>query len=155
MRLRRHSRRTCADDISIHAPVKGATAQGSYSSPCLLHFNPRTREGCDLDFLLIEVHFGLISIHAPVKGATTISAKMITHLFVISIHAPVKGATRRGRLRWTRFSDFNPRTREGCDHSGIADPCGACCISLHAPVKGATPSVKFVRAFKRFQSTHP
>ena len=34
-------------DISIHAPVKGATRRHGheYTAPC--HFNPRTREGCD------------------------------------------------------------------------------------------------------------
>ena len=78
--------------ISIHAPVKGAT-KGPYANTIIaLDFNPRTREGCDFDFLLIEINFGLISIHAPVKGATCFS--------------------------WSpdgRRLYFNPRTREGCD----------------------------------------
>ena len=33
--------------ISIHAPVKGATPQVTQRQPGLIHFNPRTREGCD------------------------------------------------------------------------------------------------------------
>ena len=33
-------------------------------------FNPRTREGCDLDTLDTVDVYPSISIHAPVKGAT-------------------------------------------------------------------------------------
>ena len=54
--------------VSIHAPVKGAT----WSSSCALH--------------------PLVSIHAPVKGATT-SADIEIAIVDVSIHAPVKGAT--------------------------------------------------------------
>ena len=34
-------------DVSIHAPVKGATDIPFPRSAWLLCFNPRTREGCD------------------------------------------------------------------------------------------------------------
>ena len=56
-------------DISIHAPVKGATSRHG--------FEPR------------RVH---ISIHAPVKGATGLD-RVLPVSMQISIHAPVKGAT--------------------------------------------------------------
>ena len=56
-------------DISIHAPVKGATVE---------------MEGKQYD--------ELISIHAPVKGATVVEAVQFVDT-EISIHAPVKGAT--------------------------------------------------------------
>ena len=55
--------------ISIHAPVKGATAQFIF-------------KGLD----------NPISIHAPVKGATK-SVLENEFQIKISIHAPVKGAT--------------------------------------------------------------
>ena len=35
-------------NISIHAPMKGATSPGLWISLTCLHFNPRTHEGCDL-----------------------------------------------------------------------------------------------------------
>ena len=35
--------------ISIHAPVKGATSRSKTRSMRLCDFNPRTREGCDID----------------------------------------------------------------------------------------------------------
>ena len=57
-------------DISIHAPVKGATS-----------------------FQRLTAAFIGISIHAPVKGATMIAGIDAKDPRVISIHAPVKGAT--------------------------------------------------------------
>ena len=79
-------------DISIHAPVKGATCHLSYLSIHLKYFNPRTREGCDLGVEPSELIRKGISIHAPVKGATPAQGQeLINNL--ISIHAPVKGAT--------------------------------------------------------------
>ena len=35
--------------ISIHAPVKGATNNMRASLDTIGHFNPRTREGCDMN----------------------------------------------------------------------------------------------------------
>ena len=34
-------------DISIHAPVKGATDNEIFRVAAVRNFNPRTREGCD------------------------------------------------------------------------------------------------------------
>ena len=59
-----------AVDVSIHAPVKGATQ----SIPAFRVFS-------------------LVSIHAPVKGATLVETRRAEEVRV-SIHAPVKGATR-------------------------------------------------------------
>ena len=55
--------------ISIHAPVKGATAAA-----------------------ISAAIIARISIHAPVKGATRVELHNALVL-AISIHAPVKGAT--------------------------------------------------------------
>ena len=35
-------------DISIHAPVKGATCDNHGFFTAITNFNPRTREGCDI-----------------------------------------------------------------------------------------------------------
>ena len=37
-----------------------------------------------------------------------------------------------------RYRNFNPRTREGCDHRAVSDVVLPPWISIHAPVKGAT-----------------
>ena len=56
-------------DVSIHAPMKGATKVcHGYAS------------------------FLYVSIHAPMKGATSWSGKFFAG-YVVSIHAPMKGAT--------------------------------------------------------------
>ncbi len=56
--------------VSIHAPVKGATANSSTLGKHPKGFNPRTREGCDPLGLARKVESPDVSIHAPVKGAT-------------------------------------------------------------------------------------
>ena len=56
--------------ISIHAPVKGATSFTLPPGLRLRYFNPRTREGCDVQIGHTEHSQSTISIHAPVKGAT-------------------------------------------------------------------------------------
>ena len=57
-------------NISIHAPMKGATLFNLFFQDININFNPRTHEGCD-EFE-IENYYNdfIISIHAPMKGAT-------------------------------------------------------------------------------------
>ena len=120
--------------ISIHAPVKGATLSAARTDcgPCA------------------------ISIHAPVKGATTGVVTLTTANIQISIHAPVKGATSNSPIRMPVYSNFNPRTREGCDGTMTIDRFRDELISIHAPVKGATAEQEDCeRRLSQFQSTHP
>ena len=81
--------------ISIHAPAKGATAQET---------------GLSVDTL--------ISIHAPAKGAT-IQYFFRLGIKEISIHAPAKGATVFKINGIFDFINFNPRSREGSDLTGL------------------------------------
>ena len=138
MRHGDHARIQYAVDISIHAPVKGATWKKGPRRRPVPHFNPRTREGCDsasrrssqgpsgdfnprtregcdarLDDIIRRANE--ISIHAPVKGATCYGSGVKWSVQNISIHAPVKGATKNWTLCMPRNIYFNPRTREGCD----------------------------------------
>ena len=102
--------------ISIHAPVKGATPTTTCQRTARGNFNPRTREGCDLDDDIKDIGIPFISIHAPVKGATQPCFPNKAGR-IISIHAPVKGATLLIKLKRTTTLHFNPRTREGCDYA--------------------------------------
>jgi hypothetical protein len=121
--------------ISIHAPARGATTfiLASHAPP--IDFNPRTRTGCDYSTIFVPLivaifqsthphgvrpyrHLnllviGIISIHAPARGATTWTFDALVTAF-ISIHAPARGATLLNTMV-LRFTDFNPRTRTGCD----------------------------------------
>ena len=97
------------------------------------NFNPRTHEGCDAFIVAQRQPQMVISIHAPARGPTLkdLNGKEIDE---ISIHAPARGAT--VVLVCTEekcITNFNPRTREGCDCSHL------------------TPS----NLQKSFQSTHP
>ena len=59
-------------EISIHAPVKGATLVAWMDEKFVIYFNPRSRKGSDLIDELPDDDPIIISIHAPVKGATII-----------------------------------------------------------------------------------
>ena len=122
-------------DVSIHAPVWGATQRPTPSPPN-----------------------SWVSIHAPVWGATGSWGRNYTKDDV-SIHAPVWGATPLAPLPNTiqmfqsthpcgvRHSCqmyflttrcFNPRTRVGCDGSAFCSFGTFLNVSIHAPVWGAT-----------------
>ena len=141
--------------VSIHAPVWGATNDlpAPWMCPC---FNPRTRVGCDRDYVSTRVRH-LVSIHAPVWGATVIMNPEDWSV-IVSIHAPVWGATFGLLLKTQRRQfqsthpcgvrlgclpknfyrlGFNPRTRVGCDIQ-VGDTIFNADVSIHAPVWGAT-----------------
>ena len=61
----------------------------------ITNFNPRSREGSDVEFWCYVKHFG-ISIHAPARGAT-LAVRGLRAYRLISIHAPARGATKHSR----------------------------------------------------------
>ena len=102
----------------------------------------------------------MISIHAPARGATYGLEERLD-LINISIHAPARGATTGMEQKLSQYTDFNPRTREGCDtllricdlhqspyfnprtregcdHLDLDDIEKTLEISIHAPARGAT-----------------
>ena len=99
--------------ISIHAPAKGATRILWWLLLALVYFNPRSREGSDLQIMPLVAQ-SLISIHAPAKGATS-SSVCGPFGCAISIHAPAKGATIFFVVSSLKGVYFNPRSREGSD----------------------------------------
>ena len=91
------------DDISIHAPTRGATNEGKTKEAkeafqstlpreerqsCSLiygafhHFNPRSHERSDVDLDSISLDIA-ISIHAPTRGATAILHKKFVYFYTI------------------------------------------------------------------------
>ena len=84
----------------------------------------------------------LISIHAPTRGATAVTTTKETDPVFqstlprgerrdviygdvkeiqISIHAPTRGATLKDISIFINTLDFNPRSHEGSDDSGVYD----------------------------------
>ena len=128
-------------------------------------FNPRSREGSDFLLSVLIVQFR-ISIHAPARGATH-RIQLVIRISIISIHAPARGATRVRLVCCRRLAisihapargatapaqtvksytvDFNPRSREGSDHTSHNGGIFVI-ISIHAPARGATFGV-FIRFF--------
>ncbi len=101
-------------EISIHAPVKGATAIGAVTGKMNANFNPRTREGCD---------------RRPVHGGQPAR----------DFNPRTREGCDTGSTSGCSIETyFNPRTREGCDLVDPLRPGAGLCISIHAPVKGAT-----------------
>ena len=100
-------------NVSIHAPVWGATKPLT-EKPELIRFQFTHPCGVRPLFKFPACLLALVSIHAPVWGAT-IEARALEELIAVSIHAPVWGATRRYCLPDQPYSCFNSRTRVGCD----------------------------------------
>ena len=99
--------------------------------PCVLYFNPRSREGSDLIGCWAACLQIDISIHAPAKGAT---------------NGVCKGA------QTPQFQSTLPRRERLTPHRFMLIPVR---ISIHAPAKGATHmSILFFKKYK-FQSTLP
>ena len=108
-------------------------AGGGTTRRAFLHFNPRTREGCD---------------HVrPSKDAYYLDFNPRTR----------EGCDdNQSRIQYAGISYFNPRTREGCDGDIKDIQAHEVYISIHAPVKGATIRYELnVRCDMLFQSTHP
>ena len=121
-----------AGKISIHAPVKGATGKKTRKKDLGMNFNPRTREGCDLQNQ-VKLYNNRYFNPRTREGCDPDRSRRPGRHFHISIHAPVKGATRTISVGNLSFHD----------------------ISIHAPVKGATRRKISSRSSSTFQSTHP
>ena len=101
-------------DVSIHAPVWGATRLVRILGAEKALFQSTRPCGARHDLDLSKPVCVVVSIHAPVWGAT-LNAERRAAAETVSIHAPVWGATREiwYGFRWAQ-------------------------VSIHAPVWGAT-----------------
>ena len=121
--------------ISIHAPVRGATVK----ELCEIvwgEFQSTLPRGERRVFLCHVTDNRSISIHAPASGATGDEYLELLPES-ISIHAPASGATRKDLCCLQQGCDFNPRSREWSDRY-IPVIVLLRHISIHAPASGAT-----------------
>ena len=128
--------------VSIHAPAKGATKKGISDRIENGSFNPRSREGSDIQIRIHSVdqrlfqstlprrerhgldeepHGGQgVSIHAPAKGAT--AAVQEINKSLIGFNPRSREGSDCIRLYFIRLANgFNPRSREGSDRSRTGD----------------------------------
>ena len=167
----------CLLIISIHAPAKGATSTSttvycSFSFQSTLprrerrverwrylllaaYFNPRSREGSDVDQLIYVDQILSISIHAPAKGATACIWRLTGGRLYFNPRSR-EGSDHLLPPCYQTAGDFNPRSREGSDGSGCCKKVFPDVISIHAPAKGATMDTRAKQALmEQFQSTLP
>jgi len=101
-------------DVSIHAPVKGATCRRYWSSCNQKGFNPRAREGRDK--ALITASKAVIGFNPRAREGRDSPGMIHAGVsYAVSIHAPVKGATPSLSYDISPCG-FNPRAREGRDN---------------------------------------
>ena len=101
------------DDVSIHAPARGATEGGKETAGISVVSIHAPARGATLA-RPAQIEPQVVSIHAPARGATRVLAAVLQHAEV-SIHAPARGATPGGG---------EPGRLDG--------------VSIHAPARGAT-----------------
>ena len=102
----------------------------------LYHFNPRSHERSDKNFMLLY-WLVKISIHAPTRGATIQDLVII----LIPLHFNPRSHERSDPCGWCyrlRQIYFNPRSHERSDGDVNKIDCGGSVISIHAPTRGAT-----------------
>ncbi len=107
--------------VSTHAPARGATSGNRPAGRRRTCFNPRAREGRDIARRGISVGKVAFQPTRP-RGARPLGdgVAVLTSLFQPT---RPRGARRRRCRRRSRPSSFNPRAREGRDHSdGAASP---------------------------------
>ena len=146
-----------SDDISIHAPPRGATPHDRHLLHLMaisIHAPPRGATHHQGK----RSNYSNISIHAPPRGATTPSIrKSPLELFQftplregrhtqpppllihqnISIHAPPRGATRKSLANFICFSISIHAPPRGATGKRVYFSASSS-ISIHAPPRGAT-----------------
>ena len=123
------------DDVSIHAPTKGATCGRRIVFYWLSSFNPRTHKGCDL-FMPTPLRSNACFNPRTHKGCDQ-ACGLFTSSASVSIHAPTKGATKQLRIYElpTTFQSTHPQRVRRCLHFVLFYIVS---VSIHAPTKGAT-----------------
>ncbi len=141
-----------ANNVSIHAPTRGATSVAKNPMmPMLFQFtHPR---GVRRTTFANGSYPLDVSIHAPTRGATAICPiERLT--FPVSIHAPTRGATHRLRLvALSKDVSIHAPTR-GATHR-LRLVALSKDVSIHAPTRGATCYLLAKMRFRWFQFTHP
>ncbi len=119
------------DDVSTHAPARGATIAQPASN-----------------------YVAFVSTHAPARGAT-IRPSFRGTIQNVSTHAPARGATLCLIQGYHARRGFNPRTRTGCDVRTTL--LLLLCLAFQPTHPHGVRRTSYIRlqAFNVFQPTHP
>ncbi len=102
------------EDVSIHAPARGATKMRFISAARMFSFNSRAREGRD-DYAQLAISVAVRFNSRAREGRDMAAMRARRAEIGVSIHAPARGATCQPRLIRASAPCFNSRAREGRD----------------------------------------
>ena len=123
------------NNVSIHAPTRGATSLCQKQNLILICFNPRAHAGRDIILIIIFNFLYYVSIHAPTRGATVVKPLADAQIQFQSTRP--RGA-RLVRSKTSKAADsFNPRAHAGRDLKRYREFL-INRVSIHAPTRGAT-----------------
>ena len=134
-------------------------------------FNPRSREGNDVNANGDPDAYKIVSIHVPAKGTTSFREQLITLSFEfqstfprrerqyqriksssgtgVSIHVPAKGTTVSAHQKQFGHRRFNPRSREGNDEMAIE------ALEKQIPFQSTFPRRERLNTFRWSRSSQP
>ena len=119
-------------ELSIHAPLRGATYLGIVELGGLYNFQSTHPCGVRPEFLSTCSRSAGLSIHAPLRGATHDRCNAAA-VSALSIHAPLRGATSVSLIRISRLNTFqstHPCGVRRCARA-ILNTCGTSFQSTH------------------------
>ncbi len=130
------------DDVSIHAPARGATINVDVNTCGGSCFNPRTCTRCDTCLTSDTCWtFGFNPRTCTRCDVTSLVVEYVHRLMFQSTHLhEVRQNVLRGAAG---FLGFNPRTCTRCDHNN-SERGTHMDVSIHAPARGATYSSSFI-----------
>ena len=145
--VRRHAAfgKLIAFVVSIHAPAWGATSLWTASRVSGSMFQSTHPRGVRHDRSDAALQKRLVSIHAPAWGATPTSGKASPSPMRFNPRTRV-GCDLSGIRLEPGVLGFNPRTRVGCDTAQGGSFERWRRVSIHAPAWGATRTWPAVRA---------
>ena len=143
--------------LSIHAPARGATAEGVGQKEDVPPFNPRTRAGCDGASGGKGNMKRILSIHAPARGATPCNINdavgMVEDFQSTHPRGVRRAAVQTFQMDPDVFQSTHPRGVRRLRNTSGDMTFG---LSIHAPARGATlRKLANKWCFGFFQSTHP
>ena len=151
-------KRAILQRISIHAPARGATRSLFRIAKAGSYFNPRSREGSDVNPLPRRGASIRFQSTLP-RGERQNSSTVATRSWIFQSTLPRGERLDRPHFVWFLHYNFNPRSREGsdfvlyspsflCTYFNPRSREGSDCIrarhiqgfriSIHAPARGAT-----------------
>ena len=140
-------------EVSIRAPVRGATSRPKTSAAQSFRFYPRPRAGGDMAPASRSPDIRPF-LSAPPCGGRLLNFKGIASYEFVSIRAPVRGATRRRRSDRAQHDVSIRAPVRGATALDDGDD-DAERVSIRAPVRGATCRPSGATVPCRFLSAPP